>query len=99
MNALRALVGQEALDRSLQRLLQEYGGPEGRATTADFLAILHEETPEEYHAQVDEWLGEVVLYDLSIPAATAKALPDGRFEVTVEVKASKLKGDDAQRAG
>ncbi len=99
MNALRALVGQEALDRSLQRLLQEYGGPEGRARTADFLAILHEETREEYHARVDEWLGEVVLYDLSIPAVTAKALPDGRFEVTVEVKAAKLKGDDAQPLG
>ena len=69
MNALRALVGQEALDRSLQRLLREHGGPDGRATTADFLAILHEEVPEEYHAQADEWLGEVVLYDLSMPVS------------------------------
>jgi len=95
MNALRALVGQEALDRSLQRLLQEHGGPDGRATTGDFLAILHDEVPEEYHEQVDEWLGEVVLYDLSVPAATASQLPDGRYEVTVELEASKLRGDSA----
>lgn len=95
MNAIRALVGQEALDRSLRRLLEERGGPDGRASTGDFLAILHEEVPEEYHAQVDEWLGEVVLYDLSIPAATAKLLPDGRYEVRVEVRASKQKGNSA----
>ncbi len=99
MSALRTLVGQETLDRSLQRLLREHGGPEGRATTADFLAILHAEAPEEYHAQVDEWLEAVVLYDLSVPAATATSLPDGRFEVTIEVKAMKLKGADAQPLG
>jgi aminopeptidase N len=95
MNALRALVGQEALDRSLRRLLQEHGGPNGLATAADFLDILHEEVPEEYHAQVDEWLTEVVLYDLSVPAATASQRPDGRFDVTVDLKASKTKGDRA----
>lgn len=94
MNSIRALVGQEALDRAMRRLLEEYGGPEGRATTDDFLAILHEEAPAEYHAQVDEWLGEVVLYDLSVPAASATALPDGRYEVTIELKGAKLKGDN-----
>ena len=74
-------------------------GPDGRATTADFLGILHEELPEEYHAQVDEWLEQVVLYDLSIPAATATRLPDGRFAVSMEVKAAKLEGDTANPVG
>lgn len=93
MNAIRALVGQEALDRSMRRLLEEQGGPEGRATTADFMTILREEVSPEYHAQLDEWLGEVVLYDLSVPAATAVALPGGRYLVTVELKAARLRGD------
>jgi hypothetical protein len=37
----------------------------------------------------------VVLYDLSVPAAMASQLPDGRYEVTVQLEASKLRGDSA----
>ncbi|MCP3098052.1 hypothetical protein LZ198_04075 [Myxococcus sp. K15C18031901] len=88
MNALRDLVGEDALDAALRRLLRAHA-PERGATSLDLLAALHEEVPARYHPLVDQWLKEVVLYDLAVESATVTARPDGRFDVEARVRAAK----------
>ncbi|MDB4889382.1 MAG: hypothetical protein JWL61_1237 [Gemmatimonadetes bacterium] len=90
MEALRDLMGEEALNRALRRLLQEHGGATKRpATTLDLQAALHAESPPSEHALIDEWLGKVTLYDLRVESATSEALPGGSSRVTVTIRARK----------
>jgi ABC-2 type transport system permease protein len=87
--ALRDLMGEEALDRALRRLLREHGPGARPAVAADLIAVLHAEAAPEHHALIDEWVDQVTFYDLRIESATARPLGDGRWEVTATVRAGK----------
>ena len=43
---------------------------------------------------IDDFFETITLYDNRAESATAKALPDGRYEVTLKVFAKKLKADE-----
>ena len=85
MDAMRDLIGEEALNRALRRLLREHGAESPPATTDDLLAALRAEAAPEHHALIEEWVREVSFVDLRIEAAYAHALPDGRYRVTATV--------------
>jgi aminopeptidase N len=89
MEAMRDLIGEDALNRALRRLLREHGPADAPATTSDLLAALHAESAPEHHALIDEWLGEVSFLDLRIEAASAQELPGGRYRVTATVRGRK----------
>ncbi|QSQ17744.1 ABC transporter permease/M1 family aminopeptidase [Myxococcus landrumensis] len=88
MNALRDLLGEAKLDAALRRLLNA-PGRESSVTTLDLLNALHAEATTGQHVLIDQWMKEVVLYDLKVESATVEALPDGRFQVTARVATSK----------
>jgi ABC-2 type transport system permease protein len=85
MEALRDLIGEEALNRALRRLLSEHGPTDTPATTLDLLAALHAEAAPEQHALIDEWVREVSFVELRVEAASAEELPGGRYRVTATV--------------
>jgi hypothetical protein len=90
MEALRDLMGEEALNRALRRLLREHGGAGSRpANTMDLLAALRAEAAPEHHALIDEWLREVTFYDLRVESASARPLGSGRWLVTARIKGGK----------
>ncbi|MFZ2491513.1 MAG: M1 family aminopeptidase [Thermoanaerobaculia bacterium] len=92
MNALSDLLGERALNEALRTLLRDEGGPEGRATTAHLLANLHAVATPTQRLLIDEWMSQVVLYDLEALEAEAQRLADGRWEVTLQIDASKSGG-------
>jgi aminopeptidase N len=85
MDAMRDLIGEDALNRALRRLLGEHGAAAPPATTPDLLAALRAEAAPEHHALIDEWVREVSFVDLRVEAASAQALPDGRYRVSATV--------------
>ncbi|HET7433958.1 MAG TPA: M1 family aminopeptidase [Thermoanaerobaculia bacterium] len=87
MFAIKDLIGEEAVNAALRALLAERGGPNRQPTVADFVRHLPK------HPLIDEWLNDVVLYDLKLDAARARRLPDGRYEVTLQIAASKSRDD------
>jgi ABC-type transport system involved in multi-copper enzyme maturation permease subunit len=89
MDALRDLMGDEALDRALRRLLREHGAGSRPANTLDLLAALHAEAAPEHHALIDEWIREVTFYDLRVESASARPLGDGRWRVTATIRGGK----------
>lgn len=89
MDALRDLMGQEALDRALRRLLREHGAGGRPATTLDLLAALEAEAAPEHRALIDEWIREVTFYDLRVESATARPLGGGRYLVTARIQGGK----------
>jgi len=89
MDALRDLIGEDALNRALRRLLREHGTAGPPATAADLLVALRAESAPEQYALIEEWIRQVSFVDLRVEAASARALPDGRYRVTATVRARK----------
>jgi len=97
MGALRDLLGAEALESALRSLMAAESGPAGNATTLDLLEYLDAVAPVSDQPLIDDWMKRVVLYDLAIASAASTRLPDGRYEVRVEARASKVRIDEAGR--
>lgn len=89
MDAIRDLMGEEALDRALRSLLRDHGAGSRPANTVDLLAALHAEAAPEHRALIDEWIREVTFYDLRVESATARPLGGGRYQVTARIHAGK----------
>jgi ABC-type transport system involved in multi-copper enzyme maturation permease subunit len=95
MYALQDYIGEANLNRAIRafRDAHAFKGPPYPNTTA-LLKNIREVTPAHLQYVIDDMFETITLYDNRARSASAKALPDGRHEVTVEIVASKRKADD-----
>lgn len=95
---LKEVVGEPVVNRALARLLQQYafkGAPFANST--DFLKLLREEAGPAHDALITDLFEKITLLDVKALNAKAKALPDGRWQVSFEVDAKKLYADGQGR--
>lgn len=86
--AIRDLVGEKRLHQALRTFVAAESQRHGRTVGRDLLPHLRSvATPAEY-AQIEEWLGEVVLYDFAV--ASARRTGEG---IEVRVQAGKVRAD------
>ncbi|MEO8379959.1 MAG: M1 family aminopeptidase [Acidobacteriota bacterium] len=90
MYSVRALIGEEAVNRALRGLMTERN-----ATTLDLLEHLRRVASADDDALIEEWFREVVLYDLKLVDAGIEKRPDGRYDVRLRVSAAKTHTDAA----
>jgi ABC-2 type transport system permease protein len=95
MYALADYIGEENLNRAIRAYRDKWAfkGPP-YSTTKDLLAEIRAVTPPALAYVIDDFFDTITLYDNRALSATAKALPDGRYEVTLKVYARKLKADE-----
>lgn len=95
MYALQDYIGQDRVDRALQRFLEawKYRGPP-YATSADLEKYLREETPPEYLYLIDDLFETITLYDNRAPSATVKKAADGSWDVSLKVVTRKFRSDE-----
>jgi len=94
MYALQDYLGEDTVNRSLARLVEERGfQTDPYATTLDYLRILKEEAGEEWHGLIEDFFERIVLFDLTVEDAITRQLEDGRWETTLSVSARKLEAD------
>lgn len=86
--ALRDLLGEEAMNRALRAMMRER-----RPTSLDLVRHLHAVADARQGALIDQWMKEIVLYDLRVDAAEARRRADGRYDVIVRVDAGKCRTD------
>lgn len=94
MYLLRDQLGEAAVNRALQRVLQQYafrGAPYPRSL--DLVAALKAEAPADKQALIDDLFARVTLYDLKTTSVTTTRRSDGRWDVAVTVEAHKLYAD------
>jgi len=96
MNALKELLGEETLNRALRSFVAAQSGPAHQPKIDDLLHEIEAVTPTENRALVNEWTRDVILYDLTLTAASSRRLPDGRFEVTMQVNVHKSRADERE---
>jgi len=95
MYAMADYIGEENVNHALHALIEKYAfkGPPYPNATA-LIDALREVTPPQYKYVIDDWFESITLYDNRATRATARPLPDGRFEVTITAVANKRKADD-----
>jgi len=94
MYTLRELIGAEAVNGALRRFLQKYrGAGPPYATSLDLYAELRAVTPPALHPLLTDLFETITLWDVKTQSAAARRLPGGRYEVTLEVTAQKLRAD------
>jgi ABC-2 type transport system permease protein len=96
MYFLRNEIGEEPVNRAMQRLLQEFGfrgAPYPRSS--DYVRILREEVGENpaHQALITDVFERITLYDARVVEASRTQRADGRWDVTMVVEARKLYAD------
>ncbi len=91
---LKESIGQEKVDRALQKLLAEFAfKPPPYPSSTDFLRLLRAEAGPQYDGLISDLFEKITLYDMKASAASSKKLPDGRYQTDFTVEGRKLYAD------
>jgi ABC-type transport system involved in multi-copper enzyme maturation permease subunit len=91
---LRERIGTEAVNRALRRFLEKYrGSGPPYPTSLDLYAELRAVTPAAQHSLLTDLFETMTLWNVKTQTAAARRLPDGKYEVTLEVVAQKVRAD------
>jgi hypothetical protein len=95
MYALQDYIGEDNLNFAIRAFRDEtaFKGPPYPNTT-QLLAHIRAVTPPQLQYVIDDMFETITLYDNRATEAKARALPDGRYEVTMKVVAKKRKADE-----
>jgi ABC-2 type transport system permease protein len=90
--ALKELLGEQKLNTAFKQLIESHKFTLS-ATTDDLISALFDIADDSQKDLIKDWLTKVIEYDLAINNAVVSELPDGRFEVVIDVKALRLSMD------
>jgi len=95
MNAIRDLLGEQAVNEALRYLFDHHAFPKPKASMADFEQQLFNRATPSQQQQLEDWLTRITIYDTKILSADYDQLPSGEYEIRLEVEAYKhqLKAD------
>jgi len=94
----KEVLGEEVLDRALQKLLAQYAFKAAPyPNTRDFLAILRAEAGPRHDALITDLFEKITLFDLKASNARATRRADGHYDLTFDVDAHKAYADGAGR--
>jgi aminopeptidase N len=94
MYYLREMIGEDAINRALRKVLTQYGyAPAPYPTSWILVDALREQTPPQYQYLLKDLFEDITLFSNRTLKATAKKRSDGKFDVTVEVETHKYKVD------
>ena len=92
--ALQDYIGDEKVNNAMKNFLEEYRyAAPPYPTSLDFIRHLETEIPDSLNYLIDDWFKEITLYDYRLKEASYTALPNGKYEITMDVEAFKLKAD------
>jgi len=94
MYYLRQMIGEDAINRALRKVLAEYRYQQPPYPTSWALVnALKEETPPQYQYLLKDLFEDITLFSNRATSAKAKKRADGKYDVTVEVETHKYKAD------
>jgi ABC-type transport system involved in multi-copper enzyme maturation permease subunit len=92
--ALQDYVGEDKLDAMLKQFLIDKGFQQPPYTTSrEFMDALSAAIGPKWQPMLDDFFWKITLFDNRMTDATAKKLPDGRYEVTMKLHAGKVHVD------
>jgi ABC-type transport system involved in multi-copper enzyme maturation permease subunit len=95
MYYLKEMIGEEAVNRALRKVLQQYAyAPPPYPVSYALVDALREETPPQYQYLIQDLFYDITLFSNRTLSATAKKRADGKYDVTIHVDAKKFKADE-----
>ena len=92
--ALQDYVGEGALNAVLKQFLLDKGFQQPPYTTSqEFMDALGKALDPKWQPLLDDFFWKITLFDNRLTDATAKKLPNGKYEVTLQVHAGKVHVD------
>ena len=89
--ALQDYVGEDKLDAMLKQFLIDKGFQQPPYTDSkEFMDALSKALGPKWQPMLDDFFWKITLFDNRITDATAKKLPDGKYQVTMKVHAGKV---------
>ena len=89
--ALQDYIGEDTLDKALKGFLEAKGFQQPPYTTSkEFMDALGSAIDPKWKSLLDDLFWNITLFDNRITEATAKKLPNGKYEVTMKVHAGKV---------
>jgi ABC-2 type transport system permease protein len=92
MYALKDYLGEDVVNRSLQRLVQEHAF-KSYTTSAIFLAYLKQEAGAKHDGLIEDFFEKITLYDVKLTDSRVEVMADGRFKVSLDLEAAKFYSD------
>jgi len=94
MYYLKEVIGEDAVNRALRKVVQQYGYADPPYPTAYALEdALKAETPANLQYLYDDLFDNITLFSNRTLSAKASTRSDGKFDVTIEVETKKLRAD------
>jgi len=91
---LKEMIGEEAVNRALRKLIQRYAyNAPPYPTSYALVDALREETPPQMQYLIKDLFEDITLFSNRTLDATAVKRPDGRYDVTINVETHKFKAD------
>jgi hypothetical protein len=92
--ALQDYIGADSVNAALKSFLEEYRYAEPPYPNSyDFLDHLEPRVPDSLKYLIDDWFKNITLYDFRMEDARMKELPNGKYEVEMDIIAKKLYAD------
>jgi ABC-2 type transport system permease protein len=91
---LKEMIGEEAVNRALRKLIHQYAYATTPYPTAYALVdALKEETPPDLQYLIKDLFEDITIFSNRTLNATAQKRADGKYDVTIKVEAQKFKAD------
>jgi ABC-2 type transport system permease protein len=91
---LKEMIGEEAVNRALRKVIQLYAyNAPPYPTSYALVDALREETPPHLQYLITDLFEDITLFSNRTLDATAAKRPDGKYDVTIKVEAHKYKSD------
>jgi hypothetical protein len=91
---LKEMIGEEAVNRALRKVIQRYGyNAPPYPTSYALVDALREETPPQMQYLIKDLFEDITLFSNRTLDATAAKRADGKYDVTINVETHKFKAD------
>jgi len=95
MMALRDLIGEDSINQVLKTLIARHKTEiDAMASTPQLLTELYSVSTTEQQKLIDDWFKKIITYDLNLVDAEFSELPNGEFEITFSVNATKFETNE-----
>jgi ABC-2 type transport system permease protein len=92
---LREMIGEDAVNRALRKVLGQYGyKPPPYPTSYALMDALREQTPPELQYLLQDLFYHITLFSNRGITATAHKRSDGKYDISIEVESHKYKADE-----
>jgi ABC-2 type transport system permease protein len=94
MYYLKEMIGEEAVNRALRRVIKQYAyNAPPYPTSYALVDALREETPPNLQYLIKDLFEDITLFSNRTLDATAVKRPDGKYDITINVETHKFKAD------